>query len=336
MSRISLPRQLRKVADRALLKSLESGLEIVEDQLLAATSHADKIAGASARHLVEAGGKRVRPTLVLLAAQLGDPTRQDVLDAAVVVELTHLATLYHDDVMDDAPTRRGVPTAQTIWGNSVAILTGDLLFARASQVGSHLGQASLTLQADTFERLCLGQLHETIGPSESEDATAHYIQVMADKTGSLISASARLGIVLSGAPAEFEEPLRVYGEKVGVAFQLIDDVIDISEAGPSGKTPGTDLRAGVPTLPVLLLRKAAADGDSEAQSLIDFIDAGLEEDAKLNEALVRLRNHEVAELSYLEAKRWADEAVEALEILPEGSVKNALAQFAQAVVDRTN
>ncbi|MEY4423816.1 MAG: hypothetical protein RLZZ258_919 [Actinomycetota bacterium] len=336
MSRISLPRQLRKVADRALLKSLESGLEIVEDQLLAATSHADKIAGASARHLVEAGGKRVRPTLVLLAAQLGDPTRQDVLDAAVVVELTHLATLYHDDVMDDAPTRRGVPTAQTIWGNSVAILTGDLLFARASQVGSHLGQASLTLQADTFERLCLGQLHETIGPSESEDATAHYIQVMADKTGSLISASARLGIVLSGAPAEFEEPLRVYGEKVGVAFQLIDDVIDISEAGPSGKTPGTDLRAGVPTLPVLLLRKAAADGDSEAQSLIDFIDAGLEEEAKLNEALVRLRNHEVAELSYLEAKRWADEAVEALEILPEGSVKNALAQFAQAVVDRTN
>lgn len=336
MSRISLPKQLRKVADRALLKSLESGLELVEDQLLSATSHADKIAGASARHLVEAGGKRVRPTLVLLAAQLGDPTRQDVLDAAVVVELTHLATLYHDDVMDDAPTRRGVPTAQTIWGNSVAILTGDLLFARASQVGSHLGQASLTLQADTFERLCLGQLHETIGPSETEDATAHYIQVMADKTGSLISASARLGIVLSGAPAEYEEPLRVYGEKVGVAFQLIDDVIDISEAGPSGKTPGTDLRAGVPTLPVLLLHKAAAAGDSEAQSLLSFIEAGLEDDDKLTEALVRLRNHEVAELSYLEAKRWADEAVEALEILPEGSVKNALAQFAQAVVDRTN
>jgi heptaprenyl diphosphate synthase len=336
VSRISLPKQLRKVADRALLKSLESGLELVEDQLLSATSHADKIAGASARHLVEAGGKRVRPTLVLLAAQLGDPTRQDVLDAAVVVELTHLATLYHDDVMDDAPTRRGVPTAQTIWGNSVAILTGDLLFARASQVGSHLGQASLTLQADTFERLCLGQLHETIGPSETEDATAHYIQVMADKTGSLISASARLGIVLSGAPAEYEEPLRVYGEKVGVAFQLIDDVIDISEAGPSGKTPGTDLRAGVPTLPVLLLHKAAAAGDSEAQSLLSFIEAGLEDDDKLTEALVRLRNHEVAELSYLEAKRWADEAVEALEILPEGSVKNALAQFAQAVVDRTN
>ena len=336
MSPIALPRQLKKVSDRVLLKALESGLEIVETNLLTATQHADKIAGASARHLVAAGGKRVRPTLVLLSAQFGDPKKQEVIDAAVVVELTHLATLYHDDVMDDAPTRRGVPTAQMIWGNSIAILTGDLLFARASQVGSHLGEESLKLQADTFERLCLGQLHETIGPGESDDAIAHYIQVMADKTGSLIAASAQLGIMLSGAPREFIEPMRVYGEKVGVAFQLIDDVIDISEAGPSGKTPGTDLRAGVPTLPVLLLRKAAAAGDTEAISLLALIDGGLQDDARLQEALIRLRSHEVAELAYLEAKRWADEAVEAIGVLPDGSVKSALAQFAQAVVDRTN
>jgi heptaprenyl diphosphate synthase len=336
VSPIALPRQLKKVSDRVLLKALESGLEIVETNLLTATQHADKIAGASARHLVAAGGKRVRPTLVLLSAQFGDPKKQEVIDAAVVVELTHLATLYHDDVMDDAPTRRGVPTAQMIWGNSIAILTGDLLFARASQVGSHLGEESLKLQADTFERLCLGQLHETIGPSENDDPIAHYIQVMADKTGSLIAASARLGIMLSGAPREFIEPMRVYGEKVGVAFQLIDDVIDISEAGPSGKTPGTDLRAGVPTLPVLLLRKAAAAGDTEAISLLALIDGGLQDDARLQEALIRLRSHEVAELAYLEAKRWADEAVEAIGVLPDGSVKSALAQFAQAVVDRTN
>jgi heptaprenyl diphosphate synthase len=336
VSPISLPRQLKKVSDRALLKSLEAGLEVVEENLRKATSHADKIAGASARHLVDAGGKRVRPTLVLLAAQFGDATKQDVIDAAVVVELTHLATLYHDDVMDDAPTRRGVPTAQMIWGNSIAILTGDLLFARASQVGSHLGQESLTLQADTFERLCLGQLHETIGPSETDNAIAHYIQVMADKTGSLIAASARLGIMLSGAPREYMEPMGAYGEKVGVAFQLIDDVIDISEAGPSGKTPGTDLRAGVPTLPVLLLRKAAASGDAEAVSLLELIDGGLEDDARLQEALVRLRNHAVAEESYLEAKRWADDAVAAISSLPEGPVKNALELFAQAVVDRKN
>ncbi|AIC47042.1 polyprenyl synthetase family protein [Rhodoluna lacicola] len=336
MSPISLPRQLKKVSDRALLKSLEAGLEIVEENLKQATSHADKIAGASARHLVDAGGKRVRPTLVLLSAQLGDAKNQDIIDAAVVVELTHLATLYHDDVMDDAPTRRGVPTAQMIWGNSIAILTGDLLFARASQVGSRLGEESLILQADTFERLCLGQLHETIGPNESEDPIAHYIQVMADKTGSLIAAAARLGIMLSGAPREYLEPMGAYGEKVGVAFQLIDDVIDISAAGPSGKTPGTDLRAGVPTLPVLLLRKAAAAGDTEAVSLLALIDGGLEDDARLQEALVRLRNHPVAEQAYLEAKRWADDAVASISVLPDGPVKNALALFAQAVVDRNN
>ena len=236
MSPIALPKQLKKVQDRALLKALENGLETVEAQLKSATTYADSVAKNPARHLVDAGGKRIRPALVLLAAQLGDPNKQEVFDATVVVELTHLATLYHDDVMDDAPTRRGVPTAQHVWGNSVAILTGDLLFARASQVGANLGQESLTLQADTFERLCLGQLHETVGPTDGQDPIAHYIQVLADKTGSLIAASARLGILLSGAPAEYDEPMRVYGEKVGVAFQLIDDVIDISEAGPSGKT----------------------------------------------------------------------------------------------------
>jgi heptaprenyl diphosphate synthase len=121
--------------------------------------------------------------------------------------------------------RRGVATAHEIWGNSVAILTGDLLFARASQIVSRLGSKALTLQADTFERLCLGQLHETLGPSETDDPIEHYIQVLADKTGSLISASAELGCVYSDAADEYREPLRIYGEKVGVAFQLIDDVM---------------------------------------------------------------------------------------------------------------
>ena len=336
MKLAKLPKQLRKVSDVALLKKLEAGLEIVEQQLIAATSHTDPIAQVPARHLVEAGGKRVRPTLVLLAAQLGDADNSDVHAAAVVTELTHLATLYHDDVMDDAPTRRGVPTAQNIWGNSVAILTGDLLFARASQVGLGLGVDTLRLQAETFERLCLGQLHETVGPQGDEDKVAHYIQVLADKTGSLIAAAAVMGITASGAPNELIEPMREYGEKIGVAFQLIDDVIDISEAGPSGKTPGTDLRAGVPTLPTLLLQKAADEGDAEAASLLELISGGLESDADLAEALSRLREHHVAQDSYLEAKRWADEAVAALSPLPAGSVKTALEKFAEAVVDRNN
>ena len=329
----TLPKQLRKVTDKALLKKLESGLETVEAALSLAVSHTDPIASVTARHLSDAGGKRIRPTLVLLASQLGQANTQQVIDASVVVELTHLATLYHDDVMDDAPMRRGVPTAHEIWGNSVAILTGDLLFARASQVVSKLGEKALTLQADTFERLCLGQLHETVGPQPNEDPVAHYIQVLADKTGSLIAAAAELGVMFSEAPDEFREPMRVYGEKIGVAFQLIDDVIDIQSDGEtSGKTPGTDLLAGVPTLPILLLRKDA-ETNAASRRLVESIDAGLTPES-LPAVVVALREHPATQQAYQEAKEWANQAIAALAPLPEGPVKQALAVFAQAVVDR--
>jgi heptaprenyl diphosphate synthase len=332
VSKISLPPQLRKVVDKNLIKSIQLGLENVETALLEAVTHTDPVANVTSRHLLEAGGKRLRPVLVLLGASLGDATNNEVIKAAVVVELTHLATLYHDDVMDRAPLRRGVPTAHEVWGNSVAILTGDLLFARASQIVSRLGGKALTLQADTFERLCLGQLHETLGPQNNEDPIEHYLQVLADKTGSLIAASAELGVVYGGAPEEYREPLRLYGEKVGVAFQLIDDVIDII-SDESGKTPGTDLRAGVPTLPTLLVRAQAAS-DPKALELVEIIDAGLEEDAQLAKAVELLRAHPALEEAYQIAKRWADEAVLALAPLPDSPVKDALRVFAEAVVER--
>ena len=332
MSKISLPPQLRKVVDKNLIKAIQSGLENVETALLEAVTHTDPVANVTSRHLLEAGGKRLRPVLVLLGASLGDANNDEVIKAAVVVELTHLATLYHDDVMDRAPLRRGVPTAHEVWGNSVAILTGDLLFARASQIVSRLGGKALTLQADTFERLCLGQLHETLGPQNNEDPIEHYLQVLADKTGSLIAASAELGVVYGGAPDEYREPLRIYGEKVGVAFQLIDDVIDII-SDESGKTPGTDLRAGVPTLPTLLLR-AQANSDPKALELIEIIDAGLEDDAQLAKAVALLRAHPALEQAYQAAKSWADEAVLALAPLPDSPVKDALRVFAEAVVER--
>ena len=332
MSKISLPSQLRKVVDKNLIKSIQAGLENVETALLEAVTHTDPVANVTSRHLLEAGGKRLRPVLVLLGASLGDATKDEVIKAAVVVELTHLATLYHDDVMDRAPMRRGVPTAHEVWGNSVAILTGDLLFARASQIVSRLGGKALTLQADTFERLCLGQLHETLGPQDGEDPIEHYLQVLADKTGSLIAASAELGVVYGDGPDEYREPLRVYGEKVGVAFQLIDDVIDIL-SDESGKTPGTDLRAGVPTLPTLLLR-AQASTDPKAKELVEIIDAGLEDDAQLAKAVEMLRTHPALEEAYQTAKQWADDAVLALAPLPDSPVKDALRVFAEAVVER--
>lgn len=334
MARASLPKQLRKVTDKALLKAIEDGLQAVETALIAAVSHTDPIADVTSRHLVEAGGKRVRPTLVLLAAQLGDGATAEAIDAAVVVELTHLATLYHDDVMDEAPTRRGVATAQKVWGNSVAILTGDLLFARASQVVSKLGQRALTLQADTFERLCLGQLHETVGPQQTDDPIDHYVRVLADKTGSLIAASAELGVMFGNAPTEYLNPLREYGEFIGIAFQLMDDVIDLQPSGKaSGKTAGTDLRAGVPTLPVLLLRKQAST-DAKAATLLSKIDGDLTSDSELAAVVSELAAHEVTSQTHDEAKRWADQAVAALAPLPASAVKDALVKFAEAVVDR--
>jgi heptaprenyl diphosphate synthase len=336
MPKTSLPRQLRKVADKDLLAALEAGLEKVEEQLVAAVAHTDPIAKVTTRHLIDAGGKRIRPTLVLLCAQLGEGTADEVIQSAVVVELTHIGTLYHDDVMDNAPKRRGVDSAHEIWGNSVAILTGDLLFARASQLVSKLGQKALTLQADTFERLCLGQLNETVGPAEGQDVIEHYLSVLSDKTGSLISASAELGVLFSGADQALREPVRKYGEAIGVAFQLIDDVIDIhSDGKTSGKTPGTDLRAGVPTLPVLYLRQDAQH-DPASAALVEIIDGGLEDDAALNDVLEQMRKHPATERAFQEAKRWADQAIAALQDLPAGPVREALTNFADAVIERQN
>jgi heptaprenyl diphosphate synthase len=336
MPKTSLPKQLRKVADKDLLAKLEAGLELVEKQLIEAVKHTDPIAKVTTRHLIDAGGKRIRPTLVLLCAQLGQATQEKVIQAAVVVELTHIGTLYHDDVMDNAPKRRGVDSAHEIWGNSVAILTGDLLFARASQLVSKLGEKALTLQADTFERLCLGQLNETVGPAEGQDVIEHYLSVLSDKTGSLISASAELGVLFSGADESLREPVRKYGEAIGVAFQLIDDVLDIySDGNVSGKTPGTDLRAGVPTLPVLYLRQDAKS-DSESAKLVEIIDAGIDDDAALNKVIEQMRKHPATERAFQEAKRWADQAIAALEDLPAGPVREALTNFADAVIERQN
>jgi heptaprenyl diphosphate synthase len=325
------------MADAALAESVRVGLAAVESRLREAVQQNDRLADETSRHLVEAGGKRVRPMLTLLAAQLADGNRAEVIEAAVVVELTHLATLYHDDVMDSAPVRRGAPAAHQVWGNTVAILTGDLLFARASRIVADLGPDAVRIQATTFERLCLGQLHETVGPGPDEDPVEHYLQVLGDKTGSLIATAGRFGAMFAGCSDEVIDVMISYGERVGVAFQLADDVIDLSSAsGQSGKTQGTDLREGVPTLPVLLARRAAAGGDVSARAVVDLLDADLAEDARLAEAVAALSEHPATGAARDEAARWARDAVQALTPLPEGPAKQALRQFAEAVVGRTS
>ena len=320
-------------------EAVAAGLEVVEARLLAAVSHVDELVDEVARHLVVAGGKRVRPSLTLLTSHLGDPARPEVVTAAVAVELTHLASLYHDDVMDSAPLRRGTTAAQQVWGNEVAILTGDLLFARASRLVADLGPHAVAVQAETFERLCLGQLHETMGPRDHEDPVAHHLQVLRDKTGSLIATSARYGAELSGAGPGAVDVVVAYGEAVGVAFQIADDVLDLADprarAERTGKVPGTDLREGVETLPTLLARADAARGDADAAALVALLDTeALADDAALEAALLAFADASQTEAAHAEAQRWSGIAVAALDPLPDGAVKEALADFARQVVER--
>ncbi len=321
--------------ERRFAEALEAGLEQVELGLSEEMAFADSLADTTTRYLLDAGGKRIRPALTLLAAQLGDGNNPQVISAAQAIEITHLASLYHDDVMDEALMRRGVPSAQAVWGNSVAIITGDLLFARAGKLIAALGERVTSLQAEVFERLCLGQLHETIGPQDGEDAIEHYIQVLSDKTGSLIAAAAEVGVVLSNADEAYRAPIVSFGEKIGVAFQLIDDVIDLSsQVEETGKAAGTDLRAGVATLPLLYLRRQALT-DPSAAALLARIESDLD-DADFFAAVAELRDHAVTRETLDEAHRWSRDAVAALAPLPEGPVKKALTRFADTIVERSN
>ena len=326
--------------DRRLATRIEEGLEQVEQGLLQHLTFEDSFADVTSRYLLEAGGKRVRPLLVLLTAELGEGITPTVLTAAETLEVTHLASLYHDDVMDQAEQRRGVPSAQAVWGNSVAILTGDLLFARASKLIASIDGASVVAQTETFERLVLGQLHETVGPRADEDPVEHYLGVLRDKTGSLIGAAAEWGAAFAGAPQEYRKPLSDFGERIGVAFQLIDDVIDLApEEARTGKRAGTDLRSGVPTLPLLYLRRRAAlDPADEALVLRidDLVAHGGDDPDALERAVADLRAHDVTAETTREAHRWAAEAVAALDPLPDGQVKRALVRFADLLVDRSN
>ncbi|MCL7376388.1 MULTISPECIES: polyprenyl synthetase family protein [unclassified Streptomyces] len=324
------------VRDQALEADVQTGLAAVEAGLLDATKSDVPFITEAAQHLVRAGGKRFRPLLVMLASQFGDPYAPGVVPAAVVVELTHLATLYHDDVMDEAEVRRGVDSANARWGNSVAVLTGDFLFARASHILADLGPEAVRIQAEAFERLVTGQILETAGPRDGRDPVAHYLDVLGGKTGSLVAVSCRFGAMTSGADESVVDILTQYGERLGVAFQLADDVLDIaSDSHESGKVPGTDLREGIPTLPVLLLRaQAEAHGRPDDLALVELLDGDLADDARLSEALRRLRAHPALEQARRDTVRYAQEARATLTPLPEGYAKSALIELCDAVVHR--
>jgi heptaprenyl diphosphate synthase len=321
-----LPDDLEEVGART-----RAGLEQVEEALATAVASADPFVHEAARHLLAAGGKRFRPTLVLLAGHFGDPTDPRLIDVAVAIELTHLSTLYHDDVMDEAALRRGIPSANAAYGNKLAILTGDYLFARASEVTARLGSEATGVLAAAIARLVEGQIRESRGPQPSQDPVDHYMSVLADKTGSLIAAACRLGGMLSGAPPHAVAALTEYGERIGVAFQLRDDLLDVStEPSVTGKAPGTDLLAGVRTLPVLYLLRR---GGPEAAELTRFLE-GERDQRGLDRVLGLVRASPAFEEARRAAQAEAVRAKEALAGLDPSHARQALDEVADRVLDR--
>jgi heptaprenyl diphosphate synthase len=327
MSNLGIPN-----LDKDLERQLSQGLDEVESLLSSHIQGDYPLVVETSRHLVEAGGKRFRPLITLISSHFGNGQSKEVIAAAVVCELTHVATLYHDDVMDEAPLRRGVESANNRWGNTVAILTGDYLFSKASDLLADLGPEAVRLQAKTFERLVIGQIQETQGPKDGGDALAHYLQVVADKTGSLIATSARFGALLSGADKSIVETLTKFGEKIGIAFQLADDVIDIaSDSSQSGKTPGTDLKEGVPTLVTLQIMKSDRPEDQELKALL----SAPMDDATVTRVIPQLRQHQALKDAKKYLHTLADESKALLSTLPTGPARSALENLCVAIVDRT-
>lgn len=321
------------LGDAGLTDDVSAALLAVESALWAAVRSEYPFVTETSGHLLRAGGKRFRPMLVLLAAHFADPKAPGVVPAAVVVELTHLATLYHDDVMDEAPLRRGVDSANSRWGNTAAILTGDFLFARASGILADLGPEAVRIQARTFERLVIGQIRESVGPEPGVDPVEHYLRVVADKTGSLVGSCGRFGALLSGADDATADCLAHFGERFGVAFQLSDDLIDVaSEAEASGKTPGTDLRAGVRTLPVLLALRSV---DPAGRRLRELLSGDLSATDTHAEALHALRRDSAMREAKSILDEWSAAARRALDPLPDIPARRALAEACDALRSRT-
>ncbi|MFC3448938.1 polyprenyl synthetase family protein [Amycolatopsis speibonae] len=320
---------------------LRTGLSRVEDRLqevLRSPGYPELTEAAT--HLVRAGGKRLRPLMALAGAAFGErhqrAERDDAISAAVLVELVHVATLYHDDVMDEAPMRHGVASANSLWGNKKAVLIGDYVLARAARVGAGLGDYALRSQAKTFGRLVRGQFLETTGPFEDCGRHApyeHHIQVMADKSASLIAMAGRLGAQVSGADERTIETLGQYGELLGVAFQISDDVLDIAASTTDlGKSAGTDLREGIVTLPML---HALDDEGPGAARLGEIIGHGPVPDPALrDEALGLLRESAGVDRALAEAHGFAAKARDLALSLPECPAGALLVGLSAFVVDR--
>ncbi|BBY98724.1 nonaprenyl/(2E,6E)-farnesyl/geranylgeranyl diphosphat synthase [Mycolicibacterium fallax] len=319
--------------DPELARDVREGVDRVEALMHEELGRADALMSEAVQHLFMAGGKRFRPLFTVLCAQLGpDRDSWQVTVAGAVIEMVHLATLYHDDVMDEAQVRRGADSANARWGNNIAILAGDYLFATASRLVSKLGPEAVLVIADTFAELVTGQMRETRGAADGVDEVEHYLKVVYEKTACLIAASGRFGGTFSGAGPEQVDRLGRLGGLVGTAFQISDDIIDIeAEPEESGKLPGTDLREGVHTLPVLFALRETGPG---ADRLRQLLDKPLTDDAEVAEALALLRASDGIEKARDVVRDYARRADEELAELPDLPGRAALASLVQYTVNR--
>ena len=319
--------------DAAFAADVRDSVARIEQLMSDELGKADELMAEAVQHLFQAGGKRFRPLFTVLAASLGPrPDDPEVAIAGAVIELVHLATLYHDDVMDEAQMRRGAPSANARWGNNIAILAGDYLFATASRLVSLLGPEAVRVIADTFAQLVTGQMRETRGAAEHVDSVDHYLKVVYEKTACLIAASGRFGATFSGADDQQIDRLHRLGGIVGTAFQISDDIIDIdSDPDESGKVPGTDLREGVHTLPVLY---ALRDTGPDSDRLRELLATPVERDEDVAEALTLLRRSSGMARARETVAEYAAKARDELASLPAGPGRDALATLVDYTINR--
>ncbi|ALA66661.1 polyprenyl synthetase family protein [Corynebacterium lactis] len=321
--------------DEALEAAITEGMRKSEELLINELDQGEEFLVERVSHLAKAGGKRFRPMFTMLAAQFGEnPKSENVITAATVLEMTHLATLYHDDVMDEADKRRGVDSANSRWDNTVAILAGDYLFATASRLLSRLGSETVAHFAETFGVLVTGQMRECLDDSDLqiEQRIDRYIKVISEKTGVLIASAGYLGALHAGASENVTAALRRYGELIGIIFQIVDDIIDISSnTDQSGKTPGTDLREGVFTLPVLY---ALQEDSPAAARLRELLVGPITDDALVDEALDLLAQTKGVERALDMVRGLLEESDQVIAELPDGAAKESLRQVARYTVER--
>ncbi|MHC0054210.1 polyprenyl synthetase family protein [Actibacterium sp. D379-3] len=299
-----------------------------------ASKHAPRIPQVT-NHLIEAGGKRLRPMLTLAAAQICGYEGPYHIHLAATVEFIHTATLLHDDVVDESGQRRGRPTANLLWDNKSSVLVGDYLLARAFQLMTETGSLRvLDILSNASATIAEGEVLQLTAAQDLATDEDIYLQVVRGKTAALFSAATEVGGVIAGAPEDQVQALFTYGDALGVSFQIVDDLLDYWGSGTTGKNIGDDFRERKLTLPVI---KAVAKADAKERAFWSrVIEKGQQNDGDLEQALTLLDKHGALEQTRTDALAWADTAKAALGALPAGPIRDMLHDIADYVVARIN